>query len=199
MILGGDEFARTQQGNNNAYCQDNEISWFDWDAVSRNRDLTEFFRKAIATMQRFPILQRRKFALGKDLDDDGVPDLTWYSQNLGFPSWQDANARTVCVQLDTAEDGSNIGVDRLYFIFNGHYEPQWIKLPQLDHDRGWHRAIDTSLPAGEDFTDPGEEVQLDPADRYIINPRSAVLLLCQQPKEARRTPVPQPMVATAVR
>src|SRR5262245_41377237 len=97
MILGGDEFARTQQGNNNAYCQDNEISWFDWDLASRHQDLTDFFRKAIATIQRFPVLQRRKFAVGRDLDDDGVPDLTWYSPDLGFPNWQDRNVRTLCV------------------------------------------------------------------------------------------------------
>ena len=190
MILGGDEFARTQKGNNNAYCQDNEITWFDWELAGRNQDLTDFFRKAIATIQRFPILQRRKFALGKDLDDDGVPDLTWYSPDLGTPNWHDANARTLCVQLDTAEDGSNIGVDRLFFIFNAHHEPQWIRLPALGADRGWHRAIDTSLPAGDDFTDAGKEVPLDPADHYIVNPRSTVLLLCQQPEGAKGTAIP---------
>ena len=148
MILGGDEFARTQQGNNNAYCQDNEISWFDWTAAERNQDLVEFFRKAIAMTRRFPVLQRRKFFLGKDLDDDGVPDLTLVSRRISArPIGRTPNARTVCVQLDASEDGSDVGVDRLFFILNGHYEPQWIKLPQLRADRGWHRAIDTSLPA----------------------------------------------------
>ena len=182
MILGGDEFARTQQGNNNAYCQDNEIGWFDWTAAASNQDLTEFFRNAIALTRRFPVLQRRKFYLGKDLDDDGVADLTWYSNALGTPPWQDTNARMVCVQLDASEDGTNNGVDRLFFILNGHYEPQWIRLPQLGADRGWHRAIDTSLPSGEDFLEAGQEVEIDPADHYIVNPRSTVVLLAQQPK-----------------
>jgi len=186
MILGGDEFARTQQGNNNAYCQDNEIGWFDWTAAASNQDLTDFFRKAIALTRRFPVLQRRKFYLGHDLDDDGVADLTWYSNALGTPAWQDANARTVCVQLDASEDGSNNGVDRLFFILNGHYEPQWIRLPQLGADRGWHRAIDTSLPGGDDFLEAGQEVELDPADHYIVNPRSTVVLFAQQPKAATR-------------
>src|SRR4029077_2675352 len=85
MILGGDEFARTQQGNNNAYCQDNEINWFDWTATERNKELVEFFRKTIAMTRRFPVLQRRKFYLGKDLDDDGVSDLSWFSPDLGSP------------------------------------------------------------------------------------------------------------------
>src|SRR6185369_11171504 len=63
MILGGDEFGRTQRGNNNAYCQDNDISWFDWTLVDRNAELVEFFRKTIALTRRFPALQRRKFPL----------------------------------------------------------------------------------------------------------------------------------------
>jgi len=186
MILGGDEFARSQRGNNNAYCQDNDISWFDWTAAASNEALTEFFRKAIALTRRFTILQRRQFFLGNDLDDDGVPDLTWYSGELGRPRWEDMNARTICVQLDASEDGTNNGVDRLFLILNGHYESQWIKLPQLHVDRCWHRSIDTSLPSGEDFLDAGKELRIDPADHYIVNPRSTVVLLAQQPKAAKR-------------
>jgi glycogen operon protein len=83
MVLMGDEMARTQHGNNNAYCQDNEISWFDWTAASRNADLVEFFRKAIAFTRRFPVLQRRKFLLGKDLDADGIPELAWFAPDGG--------------------------------------------------------------------------------------------------------------------
>jgi len=179
MILGGDEFARTQQGNNNAYCQDNEINWFDWTRAERNKDLVEFFRKTIALTRRFPILQRRKFFLGKDLDDDGVPDLTWFSPDLGSPGWQDANARTVCVQLDASEDGSMEGVDRLFFIYNAHYDPQWVKLPQLPAGEGWYRAIDTSLASGYDFLEAGKEIPIDPPDHYLANPRSTVVLLAQ--------------------
>jgi pullulanase/glycogen debranching enzyme len=67
------EFARTQRGNNNAYCQDNEIRWLDWTSAARNSDIFDFFRKAIAFTRPFPILQHRKFFLGVDLDDDQVP------------------------------------------------------------------------------------------------------------------------------
>ncbi|MBI3491725.1 MAG: glycogen debranching protein GlgX [Acidobacteria bacterium] len=181
MILGGDEFARTQRGNNNAYCQDNEISWFDWTLASRHQDLVAFFRKAIAFTRRFPVLQRRKFFLGEDLDDDAVPDLTWFSPDLGYPRWQDAEARTLCYQLDASEDGSDPGVDRLFFILNGHFEPQWAALPPLPSGHAWHRAVDTSLPSGEDFAEPGREVRLDPPDRYVINSRSVVVLLARRP------------------
>jgi isoamylase len=177
MILGGDEFARSQGGNNNAYCQDNETSWFDWTAVWRNSGLVEFFRKAIAFTRRFPVLQRRKFPLGKDLDDDGVPDLTWFAPDQGELRWQDEGARTLCYQLDSSEDGAQLDIDRLFFILNGHFEPQWIKLPPLGLSRGWYRAVDTSLPGNADFAEPGQEVNIDPPDHYIANARSTVVLL----------------------
>jgi len=189
MILGGDEFARSQRGNNNAYCQDNEISWFDWTAVSRNNDLFEFFRKAIALTRRFPILQNRKFFLGKDLDDDQVPDLTWFGLELDSPKWNDASLRTLCYQLDASEDGADLGVERLFFILNSHFDPQWVKLPPLGSGGVWNRAIDTSLPSGEDFAEPGQEIPIDPADHYIANPRSTVVLLAQKPGPGRRSRV----------
>src|SRR4029077_626454 len=165
MILGGDEFARTQQGNNNAYCQDNAISWFDWDAVSRNHDMVDFFKMAIAFVRRFPVLQRRQFALGTDLDADGVPDLTWFGTDDG-PRWNDPEARTLCVQLDSGP-GEGLAVKRLFLILNAHYEHQWVKLPALGPGLAWHRAIDTSLATGQDFSDAGSEFRLDPPDHYI--------------------------------
>ncbi len=187
MILGGDEFARSQRGNNNAYCQDNEISWFDWTAVSRNIDLFEFFRKAVAFTRRFPVLQRRKFFLGEDLDDDQVPDLTWFAPDLDYPQWDDPNVRTLCYQLDASEDGADIDVTRLFFILNAHFESQGVNLPPLDANCGWYRAIDTSLRSGEDFAEPGQEAPINPPGHYIANPRSTVVLLARQPESARRS------------
>lgn len=179
MILGGDEFGRSQQGNNNAYCQDNEISWLDWNLASRNGGLMEFFRKAIAFTRRFPVLQSRKFLLGKDLDDDGVPDLTWFAPDLGEIQWGNPEMRTLCYQLDSSEEGTHADAERLFFILNGHFEPQSVKLPPLGPARGWHRAIDTSLPDGIDFMEAGREVRLDPPEYYIANPRSTVVLLAR--------------------
>ena len=181
MILGGDEFARSQRGNNNAYCQDNEINWFDWSLVERQAEMFDFFRKVIAFTRRFPVLQNRKFFLGHDLDDDDVSDLTWFGLDLDKPKWQDSEARTVCFQLDASEDGSHLGVERLFCILNAHHQRQWIKLPPLAPGRAWHRAIDTSVPGIESFVDAGREILLDPADHYISNPRSTVVLLARAP------------------
>jgi glycogen operon protein len=178
MILGGDEFLRTQRGNNNAYCQDNQISWFDWTRAGQNRDMVEFVRKAIALTRRFPILQRRKFLLGADLDDDGVPDLTWFgTEGGGQPRWNDPEARTLCYQLDAGKAKGEATAKRLFFVLHAHFESKWIELPKLPAGNRWFRILDTSLPSGEDFAAPGAEVRIDPGDHYIVNPRSTVALM----------------------
>jgi isoamylase len=87
--------------------------------------------------------------------------------------------RTVCYQLDASEDRSQLGVERLFFILNAHFDPQWVKLPPLESGLTWHRAIDTSLPSAEDFAEPSREVPLELADHYIANPRTTVILLAQ--------------------
>jgi hypothetical protein len=78
-----------------------------------------------------------------------------------------------------------VDADRLFIIFNGHFDPQWVLLPPAGSDRAWHRAIDTSLASGDDFAEPGHEIEIDPSGHYLVNLRSTVLLL-SQPRAARR-------------
>jgi len=177
MVLGGDEFLRTQRGNNNAYCQDNDISWFNWENVERNAEMVEFFRKAVALTRRCTILQRRKFLLGQDLDADNIPDITWLGTDLRRPDWDDPELRTLCYQLDGGEEPSALGKYFLLLILNADYRTRSFQLPALSGGSQWRRVIDTSLPAGEDFCEAGREVPLDPADYYLANPRSTVVLL----------------------
>ena len=177
MILGGDEFMRTQRGNNNAYCQDNEISWFQWEEVKKKSDLLAFFKKAIAFEKRHTIVQRRKFFIGEDLDADHIPDFSWFGKDLGKPPWDDPELRTLCFQLDGGEEKSEWGDYHLFFILNADFHLQSIKLPQLTHGRKWYRVIDTSLKSGEDFLDIGKEIKIDPPDVYLANSRSTVVLI----------------------
>ncbi len=177
MILGGDEFGRTQRGNNNAYCQDNEISWFDWDLARKNADILAFFRKAIAFAGKYTVLQNRKFFLGRDLNADDVPDISWFGTDSGMPRWGDPEARTVCYRLDGGETPSALGSYYLFIILNADHTLQPVNIPALPGGQRWHRVIDTSLPAGEDFLDAGAEILLDPAESYLVNPRSTVVLL----------------------
>ena len=113
-----------------------------------------------------------------------MPDLTWFGPDLNTPRWEDAGVRTICCQLDARETGADDDADRLFFVFNGHFDPQWVALPPVGSDRAWHRAIDTSLPSGEDFAEPDQEIAINPSGHYVVNPRSTVLLLCRPPRTA---------------
>ena len=176
MILGGDEFLRTQRGNNNAYCQDNEISWFDWNEVERQKDVLSFYTKVIALTRRYPVLQCRKFFTGTDSNGNGIPDIQWFGQNLDEPAWSDPELRTLSYRLDGGEDPTGAGDYVLFVIFNADFLTQFTRLPSLPAGKRWLRVIDTSLEAGDDFLDEGQEVPIDPPDHYIANSRSTVVL-----------------------
>jgi len=179
MILGGDEFARTQRGNNNAYCHDSDLNWFDWDRVARYADLAAFFRRAIALTERYPILERRKFLLGTDLAVDHLPDIRWFGKNLDLPAWEDPEARTIALLLDGLAEQSPAGDYLLFLIFNSDWHPQRIAIPQPKPGMRWFRIIDTSLADGEDFLDEGKERPIDPVDTYLAGPRSSVVLVAR--------------------
>ena len=176
MMLGGDEFMRTQKGNNNDYCQDNEISWFNWGEVKRHADIYEFCKKAIAFRKRCSILQRRKFFSGKDTDADNVPDIAWYGEKLKKPVWNNPELRTMCYQLDGGEEESGLGHYHLFFILNADVDKKTIMLPQVK-GKNWLRVVDTSIKSGEDFLLPGKELPLEQTEYYLVNPRCTVVLL----------------------
>jgi len=177
MLLGGDEFFRTQRGNNNAYCQDNEINWFNWTEVERHRDILTFFRKAIAFTRRYPVLQSRKFFTGKDSNGNGIPDIQWFGEDLGNPEWNDSELRTLCYLLDGGDDPCGTGEYFLFMILNADFRMRVVRLPGLPGGKQWRRVIDTSLEAGEDFLDEGQEIPIDPPEHYVVNSRSTVVLL----------------------
>jgi isoamylase len=179
MLLGGDEMLRSQRGNNNAYCQDNDISWFDWTLAERNADMVEFVRRLIALPRRYTILQRRKFLIGADLDTDQAPDVSWFGPDRAPPDWHDREIRTLGIMLDGGEERSPLGDYHLFLLLHAHHEARPFLLPPPLTPQRWWRVLDTSLPAGQDLVDPGSEVPLDPGDRYVASARSAVLLLAR--------------------
>ncbi len=178
MILGGDEFMRTQNGSNNAYCQDNGISWYNWELAARNGGILAFVKKAIAFRNRYPILRSRKYLSGKDSDSDGMPDISWFGANLDRPGWDCPEARIICYMLDGSEVKSGFGDYLLFFILNADYNSHSVMIPQIAN-KSWKRVVDTSLKAGEDFLDPGSEVVIDPQDHYCVNARTTVVLLAR--------------------
>jgi glycogen operon protein len=176
LLLGGDELLRTQRGNNNAYCQDNELSWIDWTLREKNAAFFGFVQKAIRFTRRYPVLARRSHFTGRDQNENQEPDIRWYGQNLAEPDWSDPEARTLAYQIDGTEAEVGAGDYFVFVILNADHRMRGVRLPVVA-GYAWHRAVDTSLPDGEDFVDEGHEVRLDPQTEYLVSGRSTVVLL----------------------
>ncbi len=186
MLLGGDEFLRTQWGNNNAYCQDNPMTWFDWDQAARESGFTRFVARLIAFTKRCGILRRRSAALVSasecsTADAADPSDIAWYGSDLGPPRWDDPESRTLCLALRARESVAGLGPCTVLMVFHAGAFLQPVRIPPAADGMGWYRIADTSLPDGEDFADAGHEVALQPQDTYLVNPRSTVLLLARAP------------------
>jgi glycogen operon protein len=178
MLLGGDEFRRTQRGNNNAYCQNNEISWYDWNLLQKYRETFRFTKEIIAFRKRHPSLRRARFFTGRDNALNGIPDINWHGTALNKPDWSKKSRSLACLI-----DGSRLETDAeyddndLYLIFNASEKSLAFSLPKLPSGRKWWRAIDTSLPSPQDIVPDGKEVFIKPNSRYTAASRSTVVLI----------------------
>jgi glycogen operon protein len=152
MIRGGDEIAHTQHGNNNAYCQDNPISWLDWNLTPEKRALFDFTRRMIRLWRDNPVLQRRKFFQGRPIRGGDVKDISWYEpsgKEMSDDAWSRDFVRCLGVALagdamdDVDERGERVVGDTLLILLNAHYENIDFRLPRLSVGRFWELLIDT--------------------------------------------------------
>jgi glycogen operon protein len=171
MILAGDEVLRSQGGNNNAYCQDNEVSWFDWRLVEVNGDMLRFVRELIALRRRHPSLHRQRFFTGQPPPGGGLPDIAWHGARLNEPPWHEAEARLLAFTLA----GVGAGESPLHAILNMSDAARSVAVPSLPGYR-WHRAVDTALPSPQDIAPPGEQADVVGDPGYIAQPHSVVVL-----------------------
>jgi isoamylase len=162
MLLGGDEFRRTQNGNNNAYCQDNETSWMDWTLLERHQEIHRFARAMIAFRRAHLVLSKKQFY--------SPADLRWFDSSGGVPNWTDPMAKHVAGQISEADGAS------LYLIFNAESDALRFALPRLAHGTSWHLVSDTARPSPEDFLDDGTEVDLKNGEFYEANSLSCIIL-----------------------
>jgi glycogen operon protein len=161
LLLQGDEFGRTQHGNNNAYCQDNETSWLDWALAEKNAGLLRFTQLMIQ-------LRKKHFAVSRD---QFVTRVTWHGAKVGDPDWT-GQKRMLAFQLH-----GTVGSPDFHVMFNAHWEWQRFQVPPVAGSRGWHRLVDTNLLSPEDIVEDKDAIPLRPADHYVLAPRSTVILI----------------------
>jgi isoamylase len=163
MLLGGDEFRRTQGGNNNAYCQDNETSWYDWSCLEQHREIFRFTCGMIAFRSAHPILSKEQFYTDAEIN--------WFGPHGGSPNWADPKAKQFACLIH--EDDQRA----LYLMFNAGADAVDFGLPPAVPGARWHLAVDTSREAPQDLFAAGEEPLWENLQTYHLSPFSSAILL----------------------
>jgi isoamylase len=179
MISHGDELSRTQNGNNNVYCQDNETSWVDWDLDDRKRAFLDFTRRLVAVRERHPSLGRPRFFQGRKIRGSPVEDLVWFrpdGEPMTEEEWNEGWARAIGMRLggkaltEADAEGKRLIDDDHFLFFNGHYEAVTFCLPKDAAGDTWGVVVDTAsgevdggertITAGEEFDVPARSLLL---------------------------------------
>jgi glycogen operon protein len=177
MLVAGDEWGRSQNGNNNAYCQDNEISWLNWDKV--DQQLLTFTQKLIAFCKAHPTFRRKHWFRGMPIKGIGLEDIAWFlpdGQEMPDENWSHDYAKSLGIFLNGKgirhmdPKGNPIYDDSFYMIFNAHYEPVEYTLPPAKYGSEWRKVIDT---ADACVSDDGQV--LKPGDSFAVESRSIVV------------------------
>jgi isoamylase len=165
MLTAGDEVLRTQRGNNNAYCQDNDLSWLDWSFPPAARAMLRFTRELVALRKRHPSLRRTRFLNGHTAE--APAEIQWYGERLEPPAWEDATARVLCFTLlgMTPQEGA------LHVMINMASTARSLPLPDAA-TRNWRRVADTTLVAPDDVVPAGARV---PGDHYRLGPHGIAI------------------------
>jgi isoamylase len=186
MLLSGDELGRTQQGNNNGYCQDNELSWLSWELDEQQRALLDWTRRVIHFRQCHPNLRRHKFFQGRALRGSEVKDLIWLRPDGGEMTdaeWAAGWQRTLGLRLDGQgldvldEHGERVTDDTLLILLNAHHEPVPFTLPAFVANAKWHVVFDTArpdLPDGTELHTGGEPITLEGRSLILLRLASSV-------------------------
>ena len=169
MFVMGDEVRRTQGGNNNAWCQDNPIGWFDWTQTQTESGMLRFWSELIAFRKSHPAVHRARFFSGA-MNERGMPDISWHGTKLNEPGWNDPHARALAWTVAGSLAHSDIHV-----MVNMYWEPLTFEIPQI-YERAWYTAVNTALPSPQDINAPGNEVLVN-SHHVEVSGRSIVVLI----------------------
>jgi glycogen operon protein len=174
MILMGDEMARTQGGNNNAYCLDNEVSWLNWDLLKRNADLFAFVKQCVAFRKAHPVLRDRN-AIVQPEGHSAV--VSWHGVRAWFADWSDSS-KTLGLLLSGGPYRGGTGKgDHIYTAMNMHWESHTFTLPTLPAGLRWHVFANTAVAPPGDVREPGSEPPLSEQQHLLVGARSVVILV----------------------
>jgi glycogen operon protein len=180
MILMGDELARTQDGNNNTYCHDNELNWLDWSLLETNADQFRFFKNCIAFRQAHPLLRGNAYFRNEDYVGSGYADITWHGTQAWNADWSDSNRVIAFMLCGKHAQGGTAVDDYIYVAMNMHWETLPFELPGLPEEMKWHVFANTSAASPEDIWQPGAEPRLEDQHNLIVGARSVVILVGKQ-------------------
>ncbi len=175
MILGGDEMLRTQEGNNNAWCQDNEISWVNWNLSKESTDFQRFTKQMIALRKRHHVLRRKTFFRG---DHSLTPDIIWHGTLPCRPDWSETSHAIAFAIDGRRSDRDQLDRD-IYVAMNAHWEPKTFQIPASPSGRAWRRTVDTALSSPDDAVGLDEGPRVEVKDRYVVEPRSMIILVSE--------------------
>ena len=177
MLLGGDEMGRTQQGNNNAYCQDNEISWYNWENI--DQELLQFTRRLIGFRLHHPVFRRRRWFQGRSIHGSQTSDIAWFTlegKQMDEENWGEGFAKSLAIYLNGQSipnpnpRGDPVSDGNFYLIFNAHHEPLNFTLPHAFWGENWVKILDTTWGWME------EEALIEAGGNFDVQDRSVVLL-----------------------
>ena len=176
MILMGDEVGKTQNGNNNTYCHDNELNWLDWALLEKNADLLRFTSNLIAFRHAHPVLRNRNFLSHSDYLNTGIPDMSFHGTQPWQPDWSNSSCHTLAFMLggDYAKGGRD---SHVYVAMNMYWDSVWFTLPSLPDGLKWYVSANTGVPSPEDSWALGSEPLLSDQNNIVLGSRSVIILV----------------------
>lgn len=184
LILAGDEFGNSQGGNNNAYCQDNDTTWLNWNQLKTNHDIYEFVRCVIAFRKAHPVFHMASEPRVMDYLACGHPDISYHGVKAWCPEFENFRRQLgimYCGEYGCLKDGTPD--DYFFVMYNMHWEPHEFALPNLPKDRRWYMAFNTDDQAANGWYQPGEEPEPDSQKLFMVTPRTIVVFIGRKKEE----------------